>query len=560
MGGYPGGNQMVPYGGYGPNPFTPMSNSTSGASFFGGEPRMYDMMPYQHQQPGYYPGPQYHLPAQLQQFHLTAPPPPATEAPAQAPTPPKEQPPDLEKIKLEAELAAFKAHEQKTKAAAEQLEREAQIRKEAEEAFQRRMDDMKKAQEEAQKEIQRAREEAERTARERIEAERKAEEERQKAHAEAMKRAEENARMKFEAEQKAAEERRQREKEERIRADEVAQAQLQAAVKAEAAAREAAEKRVAEEAERLKLAQEEARRKAEIETLKKIDEEREKAKKAAEAAEAAKNEQEALKKRIEEETKARVQAEMRKKMEEEAEKAKKAAEAAEATKAEQEALKKRIEEETKAALEAEIKKNEKAPIKFKDAVGRNFRFPFHLCATWQGMEDLIKQAFQQVGVLGPHVQQGRYDLTGPNGEIILPSVWDKVVQPDWSITMTMWPMDANKPPVPKMPGMDMPHMAAGRRHPHSGNPVPVPQMVPPQGRRPDMAPGVGMPPPAGWPPAGRRSGPSTGVNIINVGPTPGAQAARSGTSKPSRHHKSNQSSMLKFFAGGQTKKRSSRHK
>ncbi|EFY91540.1 putative kinetoplast-associated protein KAP [Metarhizium acridum CQMa 102] len=555
MGGYPGGNQMVPYGGYGPNPFTPMSNSTSGASFFGGEPRMYDMMPYQHQQPGYYPGPQYHLPAQLQQFHLTAPPPPATEAPAQAPTPPKEQPPDLEKIKLEAELAAFKAHEQKTKAAAEQLEREAQIRKEAEEAFQRRMDDMKKAQEEAQKEIQRAREEAERTARERIEAERKAEEERQKAHAEAMKRAEENARMKFEAEQKAAEERRQREKEERIRADEVAQAQLQAAVKAEAAAREAAEKRVAEEAERLKLAQEEARRKAEIETLKKIDEEREKAKKAAEAAEAAKNEQEALKKRIEEETKARVQAEMRKKMEEEAEKAKKAAEAAEATKAEQEALKKRIEEETKAALEAEIKKNEKAPIKFKDAVGRNFRFPFHLCATWQGMEDLIKQAFQQVGVLGPHVQQGRYDLTGPNGEIILPSVWDKVVQPDWSITMTMWPMDANKPPVPKMPGMDMPHMAAGRRHPHSGNPVPVPQMVPPQGRRPDMAPGVGMPPPAGWPPAGRRSGPSTGVNIINVGPTPGAQAARSGTSKPSRHHKSNQSSMLKFFAGGQTKKR-----
>ena len=24
----------------------------------------------------------------------------------------------------------------------------------------------------------------------------------------------------------------------------------------------------------------------------------------------------------------------------------------------------------------------KEPIKFKDAVGRNFRFPFHLCNTW----------------------------------------------------------------------------------------------------------------------------------------------------------------------------------
>lgn len=57
------------------------------------------------------------------------------------------------------------------------------------------------------------------------------------------------------------------------------------------------------------------------------------------------------------------------------------------------------------------------------------------------MEDLIKQAFLQVDVLGPHVQEGHYDLIGPDGEIILPSVWEKVVQPDWAITMTMWPMD-----------------------------------------------------------------------------------------------------------------------
>jgi hypothetical protein len=32
------------------------------------------------------------------------------------------------------------------------------------------------------------------------------------------------------------------------------------------------------------------------------------------------------------------------------------------------------------ALKPEAEK--KAPIKFKDAIGRKFSFPFHLCATW----------------------------------------------------------------------------------------------------------------------------------------------------------------------------------
>ncbi|KAH6974927.1 hypothetical protein BKA56DRAFT_589777 [Ilyonectria sp. MPI-CAGE-AT-0026] len=104
----------------------------------------------------------------------------------------------------------------------------------------------------------------------------------------------------------------------------------------------------------------------------------------------------------------------------------------------------------KASIEAAAKKAEQLPIRFKDAVGRKFSFPFHLCGTWQGMEDLIKQAFLQVDVLGPHVQEGHYDLIGPDGEIILPSVWEKVVQPDWAITMTMWPMD-KLPPVSRMP-------------------------------------------------------------------------------------------------------------
>ncbi|KAF2769566.1 hypothetical protein EJ03DRAFT_254556, partial [Teratosphaeria nubilosa] len=68
-------------------------------------------------------------------------------------------------------------------------------------------------------------------------------------------------------------------------------------------------------------------------------------------------------------------------------------------------------------------------IKLKDAVGRKFSFPWHLCNTWKGMERLIKQAFLHVNVIGEHVQQGHYDLTGPEGEIILPQDWESTIQP-----------------------------------------------------------------------------------------------------------------------------------
>lgn len=60
------------------------------------------------------------------------------------------------------------------------------------------------------------------------------------------------------------------------------------------------------------------------------------------------------------------------------------------------------------------------------------------------MEYLIKEAFTHVEVIGPHVEQGHYDLLGPQGEIILPHVWETVVEPDWTITMHMWPMNEEK--------------------------------------------------------------------------------------------------------------------
>ncbi|PHH84162.1 hypothetical protein CDD83_2373 [Cordyceps sp. RAO-2017] len=500
MAGYPGGNQMVPYGNYGPNPFTPMSNNnSSGASYFGGgeQRHMYDMMPYQ---PGaFYGAPQYNLPAHMQQFHLSPPPPPATEAPAQpaSPAPPKEPPVDIEKIKLEAQIAALKAQEDKQKALDEQRERDAQIRKETEESIFRKMEEMKKAQEEAQKEIARAKADADAAAVARLAAERQAAEERLRQEADAIQRAEEKAIKKYEADQKAAEEQRKREQEERVRIEEAARARYEAAMKAEAEAKAAAEKRAAEEAEKLKQLQEEARRKAEAEVLAKVEAEKEAAKKAAEAEAAAKKEQELLKKRIQ--------------------------------------------DEAKAKFEEAAKKSEKGPIKFKDAVGRKFSFPFHLCNTWQGMEELIKQAFLHVDVIGPHVQEGHYDLIGPNGDIILPSVWEKTVEPEWSISMTMWPVEKMPPLGPKMPppprgrgqgpGMPPPPPMAGIPMPRPGMPMPP-----------------GMAPHPDWEPERRRPGHvPAGINVVNVNPP-------TKSSKPSKRN----SAMLTFFAGKPTKKKTSK--
>src|SRR6266536_4822303 len=70
------------------------------------------------------------------------------------------------------------------------------------------------------------------------------------------------------------------------------------------------------------------------------------------------------------------------------------------------------------------------------------------------MEELIRQAFLHVEVIGPHVAEGHYDLVGPNGEIILPQVWETMVEPDWTITMHMWPMPEPPPPDPDPPPPD----------------------------------------------------------------------------------------------------------
>jgi hypothetical protein len=55
-------------------------------------------------------------------------------------------------------------------------------------------------------------------------------------------------------------------------------------------------------------------------------------------------------------------------------------------------------------------------------------------------------AFAHVACVGVHVVKGFYDLIGPEGEIILPLTWEKVIRPNMAISMRLWPFDRHPPP------------------------------------------------------------------------------------------------------------------
>lgn len=96
------------------------------------------------------------------------------------------------------------------------------------------------------------------------------------------------------------------------------------------------------------------------------------------------------------------------------------------------------------------------------------------------MEDCIRQAFIHVDQFSQHVSDGHYDLIGPNGDIILPQVWEAMIRPGWTVTMMMWPIP-DKPPLSQRP-------------PPPGHPL---------HRRPSTRPPPGPPPPPSTWPAGR---------------------------------------------------------
>ncbi|KAL8938553.1 MAG: hypothetical protein Q9211_003158 [Gyalolechia sp. 1 TL-2023] len=109
-------------------------------------------------------------------------------------------------------------------------------------------------------------------------------------------------------------------------------------------------------------------------------------------------------------------------------------------------------EEQAAREAAEIRRREdesgvKQEIKFKDALGRKHRFPFANCRRWEGMHNLICNAFRNVEEHRPHVSEKRYDLVDSSGNVILPLIWEDVIEPGWSISMHMWPIEESPGPA-----------------------------------------------------------------------------------------------------------------
>lgn len=367
----------------------------------------------------------------------------------------------------------------------EQQQREMAIEKAAREAKEKDEEERKKK---AEEEAKHARDiaEARKKEREEIERQRKADEESRLATAKAIQEARLKAQQELEEsiKRRQEEERIAREKEEEQR--EKIRKEFEEKARKEAEAKEAEAQRIAKEKAEL-----EQRIKQERENAAREAEEKQRAAIAAQKAEAEREaaRQAAIDKRIEEEKKAaaaKALEQLKAKQEREAKiAAEKAAEEKrlQDVQAEYDRLRKSaaderaklIEENAKAKKEGEenakkaLKASEEAiaklmappdkkrVIKFKDALGRKFSFPFDLCSTWQGMDDLIQQAFQQVPMFRSAVQSHFYDLIGPNGEVILPQIWDTSIEPDFSITMQMWAMDQKlKAPEQAIPGAQAP--------------------------------------------------------------------------------------------------------
>ena len=235
--------------------------------------------------------------------------------------------------------------------------------------------------------------------RERLEkAENMEEEKSRREHEELTRQIEREA--KLVAEQRAAEE-----QEEKLAAAVRAETErIEAAERAEEEAKAAAAKKAAEEAERLKKLWAEAEAYAaaakktaeeqneKLEAAVRAEQESMKAVQRAEAEVKAATARKAVEetewwKKLEAEAKLAAELATRQKLEEErmaAEVAKAAVEAAAAARnAEGNILKQKILEDAREKAEEANVKKEKPPIKFKDALGRKFSFPFQLCQTWQ---------------------------------------------------------------------------------------------------------------------------------------------------------------------------------
>lgn len=139
------------------------------------------------------------------------------------------------------------------------------------------------------------------------------------------------------------------------------------------------------------------------------------------------------------------------------------------------------------------------------------------------MEDLIKQAFLHVEVIGPHVQEGHYDLIDSEGQIILPSLWSATVKPGDAVSMRMWPADKPPGPVPQhqhmTPDQRM-QFEMMRRAAAQGRSQVLPMRPPPGFTAGAPAFGGPPPPPPGmrpFPLPSKRAAPPMMVDVVDGG-------------------------------------------
>jgi hypothetical protein len=118
-------------------------------------------------------------------------------------------------------------------------------------------------------------------------------------------------------------------------------------------------------------------------------------------------------------------------------------------------------------------------------------FPIKLTCC-KNMKRLIEQALGDFEPLSERVRTSHYDLMDPSGAIILPSLWETLLEPYWTIKMVMWPYGEQPPPEeprPQRPTVPRPMTAASEgdlppRPPPP--PVPMPPSVTPKPRFPPV--------------------------------------------------------------------------
>ncbi|KAF6830651.1 hypothetical protein CPLU01_07234, partial [Colletotrichum plurivorum] len=96
------------------------------------------------------------------------------------------------------------------------------------------------------------------------------------------------------------------------------------------------------------------------------------------------------------------------------------------------------------ALEAESEgEGQESPktslLHFKDTFGRKFSCPFFVVKSWEGMSQMIKEAYRHSGII-EYIQKGAYDLfvyEGKRPGLVHPKNWSRTISPDDKVEMKL---------------------------------------------------------------------------------------------------------------------------